>query len=358
VTCVDRRTFLHATAVGLIARRFGMARLWQQPLRTVGGITGSDELASLSKATAWINSPPLTSANTRGRVVLVQFWTFTCINWLRTLPYVRAWSERYRDAGLLVIGVHTPEFTFEHDLENVRRATASMKVGYPVAVDNEYAIWRGFNNQYWPALYLLDGAGRVRHHQFGEGEYTAVERAIQQLLNQNGAHVDERPSAVEGRGIEAPADWADLRSAENYVGSERTEGFKSPERTASGQSRVYTLPRALQLNEWALQGDWTIEKDRVRLDRPNGAIAYRFHGRDLHLVMGPPRKAGAVRFQVLLDGRPAGSAHGGDVDERGNGVATEQRLHQLIRQPEPITDRTFQIEFQDAGVEAFSFTFG
>ena len=336
-----------------------MMRLWQQPLHDLGGISGADELASLAMATAWINSPPLTAANARGKVVLVQFWTFTCVNWLRTLPYVRAWSEKYRDAGLVVIGVHTPEFTFEHDLENVRRSTAAMKLTYPVAVDNDYAIWRGFKNQYWPALYLLDGAGRVRHRQFGEGEYPAVERVIQQLLKEGGARdVDERQSVIECRGIVAAADWAHLKSGENYVGYERTEGFISPGAAAPGRPRAYTLPPLLQLNHWALQGDWTVEKDRIRLDQPNGAIAYRFHGRDLHLVMGPPRNASPVRYRVLLDGRPADRAHGGDIDERGNGVATEQRLHQLIRQPEPITDRLFQIEFLDAGVEVFSFTFG
>jgi thiol-disulfide isomerase/thioredoxin len=336
-----------------------MLRTWQQPPHNVIGRRGGDELSSLGMASAWINSPPLTEASTRGRVVLVQFWTFTCINWLRTLPYTRAWAAKYENAGLLMIGVHTPEFAFEHDVDNVRRSTAAMNIEYPVAVDNDYAIWHGFRNQYWPALYLLDGKGRVRHHQFGEGEYVATERAIQQLLKDSGARgVEEQVSAVEGRGIEAAADWADLQSGENYVGYERTEGFVSPGGAAPGRSRRYTLPRSFRLNEWALDGEWTIDKDRISLRLPNGRIAYRFHGRDLHLVMGPPRGARPVRFRVLLEGTVPARAHGGDVDEQGYGVATEQRLYQLIRQPMPIVDREFQMEFLDPGVEVFSFTFG
>ena len=334
-------------------------RLWQQPLREIDGRGVADELSSLGMATAWINSPPLTQPLIKGKVVLVQFWTFTCINWLRTLPYTRAWWEKYRNAGLVVIGAHTPEFAFEHDLENVRRLAKELNVAYPVAVDSDYAIWRGFKNQYWPALYLLDGKGRVRHHQFGEGGYAESERAIQQLLKDAGAAgIDERVSVVEGRGIEAPADWSDVRSGENYVGSERTEGFASPRFAAGERRQGYTLPRTLRLNEWALEGAWNVDKDRVALTRPNGRIEYRFHARDLHLVMGPPSNAKPVRFRVLLDGQAPGRAHGGDVDEQGNGVASEQRLYQLIRQPRPIADRVFQIEFLDPGLEAFSFTFG
>jgi thiol-disulfide isomerase/thioredoxin len=302
---------------------------------------------------------PLTAASLKGKVVLAQFWTFTCINWLRTLPYVRDWAQSYRNSGLVTIGIHTPEFPFEHNLDNVRRATAEMKVDYPVAVDNEYAIWRGFNNQYWPALYLLDANGRVRHHQFGEGQYAESERMIQQLLKDAGAHDSARPlTSVVGRGIEAPADWSEVRSAENYVGAERTEGFASPGGSVTGRRHSYTLPRELRLNQWALAGDWTVEKGSIALNAPNGTIAYRFHSRDLHLVMGPPAGARPVRFHVLLDGQPATSAHGADVDAQGNGVATEQRLYQLIRQQKPIADRVFQIEFLDPGIEAFSFTFG
>jgi thiol-disulfide isomerase/thioredoxin len=336
-----------------------MLRSWQQPLHQLERLAVEDELAALGKATAWINTPPLTPASLKGKVVLVQFWTFTCINWLRTLPYIRAWAQAYKNAGLVVIGVQTPEFSFEHNLDNVRRATAEMKVEYPVAVDSDYGIWRGFNNQYWPALYLLDATGRVRHHQFGEGEYPESERKIQQLLMEAGARLaTNQLSAVEGRGIEAPADWTDLRSPENYVGYERTDGFASPGGAAAGRRRSYTVPRELRLNHWALEGQWTIDKPSIVLNEPNGRIAYCFHGRDLHLVMGPPAGTHPVRFRVLLDGQPATAAHGADVDERGNGVATTQRLYQLIRQSKPIVDRVFQIEYHDPGVEAFSFTFG
>ena len=336
-----------------------MLPIFQRPRSDKGGLLGVDELTSLGMASAWLNSPPLTPAVIKGKVVLVQFWTFTCINWLRTLPYTRAWWEKYRDAGLVVIGAHTPEFEFEHDLTNVRRAATALHVDYPIAVDSEYAIWRGFRNQYWPALYLLDHNGRVRHRQFGEGEYVASERAIQQLLKEAGAGgVDEQLSAVEGHGIEAPADWSNVRSNENYVGSARTEGFSSPRFALGERRRGYTLPRALRLNEWALEGAWNVDRDRIALTQPNGRIEYRFHARDLHLVMGPPSNARPVRFRVLLDGQPPGPALGGDVDAQGNGVASEQRLYQLLRQPGPIVDRTFAMEFMDPGVEAFSFTFG
>ena len=334
-------------------------RSWQRPVHALERLAVMDELSSLAGATAWINSPPLTAASLTGKVVLVQFWTFTCINWLRTLPYIRAWAQTYREAGLVVIGAHTPEFSFEHKLENVRRATMEMKVEYPVAVDSDYKIWRGFNNQYWPALYLIDGKGHVRHHQFGEGEYPETERKIQQLLTESGAHQSVPTSSrIDARGIELPADWANLRSAENYVGYERTEGFASPEGISRGSVRSYTLPRKLGLNQWALDGEWTIANDHIALQKPNGRITYSFRARDLHLVMGPPTGTRPVRFRVLLDGQPAMAAHGGDVDEQGNGVATSQRLYQLIRQPAPIVDRLFQIEYLDAGVEAFSFTFG
>jgi thiol-disulfide isomerase/thioredoxin len=336
-----------------------MFRSWRQPLHEAGSLATVDELASLGKATAWINSPALTEASLKGKVVLIQFCTFTCINWLRTLPYIRAWSDTYSNSGLVVIGVHTPEFPFEKDLDNVRRAVAQMNVGYPVAVDSDYTIWRAFRNQYWPALYLLDTKGRVRHHQFGEGEYAESERRIRQLLTEAGApEPADHLASVEGRGIEAAADWDSSKSPENYVGYERTENFASPGGAALGERRRYALPRALRLNNWALEGDWTVEEGSIALNQPSGRIAYRFHSRDLHLVMGPPRHTHAVRFRVLLDGRPPTATHGVDVDEQGNGVATEQRLYQLIRQPKPIVDRVFQIEFLDQGVEAFSFTFG
>jgi thiol-disulfide isomerase/thioredoxin len=316
------------------------------------------DLPSFDGATTWLNSPPLTAKGLRGKVVLVDFWTYTCINWLRTLPYVRAWAEKYKDQGLVVIGVHTPEFDFEQDLDNVRRAVKDMNVGYPVAVDSRHAIWRAFNNQYWPALYFIDARGRIRHHHFGEGEYAHSELVIQQLLAEAGARVDRDLVTVEASGAEAEADWGSLKSPENYLGLERTENFASPGGAALGKQRLYTAPAQLALNQWALSGDWTVERHAIRVNKAGGRIAYRFHARDVHLVMGPAARGTSVRFRVLIDGKPPGAAHGIDVDEQGNGTATEQRLYQLIRQPKPIGDRQFEIEFLDPGVQAFAFTFG
>jgi thiol-disulfide isomerase/thioredoxin len=317
------------------------------------------EMPSLDGATGWLNSPPLTTTGLRGKIVLVDFWTYTCINWLRTEPYVRAWAEKYKNQGLVVIGVHTPEFAFEHDVDNVRRAVKDMRVDYPVAIDSDYGIWNAFKNEYWPALYLIDAQGRIRHHQFGEGGYDQSERDIQQLLAEGGATgINRELVSVDGSGPEAGADWNNLKSRENYVGSARTENFSSPGRAALGKSQVYAAPARLKLNDWALAGDWTVEKPFIALNQANGRILYRFHARDLHLVMGPAARGGSVRFRVLIDGQPPGTAHGVDVDEQGNGTVTEQRLYQLIRQPKPITDRQFEIEFLDSGVEAFAFTFG
>jgi thiol-disulfide isomerase/thioredoxin len=317
------------------------------------------ELPSLGGATAWLNSPPLSAAGLRGNVVLIDFWTYTCINWLRTLPYVRAWAEKYRDHGVVVIGVHTPEFPFEHDLENVRRAAKDMQVSYPIAIDNDYAIWSAFNNHYWPALYLVDAQGRIRYHQFGEGAYEQSEMMIQHLLAEAGiGGIDHELVSVDAQGAEAAADWGDLRSPENYVGDARTENFSSPGGAVVDKPRVYAAPARLMLNHWALSGEWTVEQQATVLNKANGRIAYRFHARDLHLVMGPAARGTSVRFRVRIDGQPPGAAHGIDVDEQGNGTVTEQRLYQLIRQPKPIADRQFEIEFLDAGVEAFAFTFG
>ena len=317
------------------------------------------ELASLDRANEWLNSPPLTPSALRGKVVLVDFWTYTCINWLRTLPYVRAWSEKYRDQGLVVIGVHAPEFAFEKDLNNVRRAVKDMRVSYPVAVDSDHVIWRAFRNQYWPALYFIDAQGRVRHQHFGEGAYERSEMTIQRLLVEAGAGgVDTGLVSVNGQGIEAAADWANLRSGENYVGYDRTQNFASPGGAVLDRPRMYALPARLRLNDWALAGDWTVRSQATVLNKPNGVIAYRFHARDLHLVMAPAAPGTPVRFRVSIDGRPPGAAHGIDVDENGNGTVNEQRLYQLIRQPKPITDRQFEIEFFGSGVEAFAFTFG
>jgi thiol-disulfide isomerase/thioredoxin len=316
-------------------------------------------LSSLGNATEWLNSPPLTPADLRGKVVLVDFWTYTCINWLRQLPYVRAWAEKYKDQGLVVIGVHTPEFAFEKNIDNVRRATKAIGVGYPVAVDSDYAIWRGFKNQYWPALYFIDAQGGIRHHHFGEGAYEQSEKVIQQLLAEAGARgVDQEKASVEGRGIEAAADWGNLKSPENYVGHDRTERFVSPGGATVGKPRVYAAPAQLRLNHWALAGEWTVGKQAIALNKANGRIVYRFHARDLHLVMGPATPGTPVRFRVLIDGQPPGTARGIDVDDQGLGAVAEQRLYQLIRQAQPVAERQFEIEFLDPGVEAYAFTFG
>ena len=317
------------------------------------------EFPSLSGATAWLNSPPLSAADLRGKVVLIDFWTYTCINWLRTLPYVRAWAEKYQEHGVVVIGVHTPEFSFEHDLENVRRAVQGMRVDYPVAVDNDYAIWDAFENHYWPALYLVDAQGRIRAHHFGEGAYESLEMMIQQLLAEAGiSGIAPELVSVDARGPEVAADWADLRSPENYIGDARTENFASPGRARLDERHLYAAPARFSLNHWALVGEWTMGREATLLNEANGRIAYRFHARDLNLVMGPAARGTSVRFRVFLDGRPPGVASGSDVDEQGNGTVSQQRLYQLIRQPGHIADRLFEIEFLDAGVEAFVFTFG
>jgi len=258
-----------------------------------------------------------------------------------------------------VIGVHTPEFAFEHDVDNVRRAVKDMRIDYPVAIDNDYAIWDAFKNEYWPALYFVDAQGRIRHHQFGEGDYDQSERVIQQLLAEAGATgVGRDLVSADARGAEVAADWDNLKSRENYVGFGRTEGFASPGGAVMDKPHAYAVPVRLKLNGWALSGDWTVEKPLVALNKPSGRIVYRFHARDLHLVMGPAAPGASVRFRILIDGQPPGAAHGVDVDEQGDGTVAEQRLYQLIRQQKPITDRQFEIEFLDPGVQAFAFTFG
>jgi thiol-disulfide isomerase/thioredoxin len=312
----------------------------------MGTPTRTTELTSLGSATEWINSPPLTAEGLRGRVVLVQFWTYSCINWIRTAPYVRAWAEKYRQQGLVVIGVHSPEFEFERQLAKVRWAAERFGVEYPVAVDNEYAIWRAFDNRYWPALYLIDGQGRIRHRHFGEGEYERSERIIQELLAESGGRdVRGELASVEGRGVEAPADWANLRTPETYLGADRSEN------RGSSDAR-------LRLNQWSLGGDWTVRMQAAVLERANGKIVYRFHARDLNLVMAAGAGGRAVRFRVFIDGQPPGPSHGTDVDEEGNGTVTEGRMYQLIRQSGSVTDRRFEIQFLDPGVEVFVFTFG
>ena len=317
------------------------------------------DLPSLAGATGWLNSEPLTPASFRGKPILVQFWTFTCINWLRTLPYVRSWFEKYRGDGLVVLGVHTPEFEVERDVENIRRAAEQMRIEYPIAVDSDYRIWRAFGNEYWPAQYFVDADGQIRHHRFGEGEYERSEDVIQLLLAAAGADpVSRELVSVHGRGIEAPADWDDLRSPETYIGYLRASNFSSPGGASHDRPHDYALPDALHLNRWALAGDWTVGRDAAVLNAPDGRIAHRFHARDLHLVLAPAPDAGPVRFHALLDGDPPGAAHGDDTDEPGEGTVTEPRLHQLIRQRGQVSEHTFEITFLDPGVRAYVFTFG
>jgi thiol-disulfide isomerase/thioredoxin len=355
----DRRRFLASVAITLAAAQFGIAGCANAQSGTAVRLPAEGSFPSLGGATGWLNSQPLTPAGLRGKVVLVDFWTYTCVNWRRTLPYVRAWAGKYKDHGLAVIGVHTPEFSFEHDLDNVRWAIQDMKIDYPVAIDNNYAVWNAFNNEYWPALYFIDAKGHIRHHQFGEGEYRQSEAILQQLLTEAGnSGIGPDPVSVDPRGAEVPADAGNLRTPETYTGYGQTENFASPGGTAWDKPHVYAFPARLDPNHWALAGNWTVGKEPVTLNQPPGRIAYRFHARDLNLVMGPPVRGSSARFRVLLDGQPPGAAHGTDVDAQGNGTVVEQRLYQLIRQAEPIADRQFEIEFLDSGAQAFDFTFG
>jgi thiol-disulfide isomerase/thioredoxin len=317
------------------------------------------KLPSFDGATGWLNTAPLTATALSGKIILVNFWTYTCVNWLRQLPYLRAWAEKYADHDLTVIGVHTPEFGFEHHPDNVERAVRDMHIDYPVAIDNDYAIWGAFDNHYWPALYFADAQGRIRHHHFGEGEYQQSEMVIQQLLVEAGTtdHAHELVS-VEPLGAEVPADWATLRSPENYTGYTRTQNFASPGGIRPGQPHRYTAPARLRLNHWALAGDWTVHDQAATLDAAGGQITCRFQARDLNVVMGPATPAARVPFRVLIDGQPPGPDHGTDVDEHGSGTLHQQRLYQLVRQHGPVSERTFEITFADPGAEAYSFTFG
>jgi cytochrome c biogenesis protein CcdA/thiol-disulfide isomerase/thioredoxin len=315
-------------------------------------------LPPLAGATEWLNSPPLTPEGLRGKVVLIDFWTYSCINCLRAIPYVRAWADKYRDQGLVVIGVHAPEFAFEKNVKNVRTAVADLKIDYPVAIDNDYTIWRAFNNQYWPAHYFIDAQGRIRHHHFGEGDYEESERAIQQLLAEAGkTDVSADIVAVNASGAEAASDMSSVGSPETYVGYERAENFISPGGAVEDARHVYAAATP-RLNEWALSGDWTIGKEDAVLNEKGGSIVYRFHARDLHLVLGPGPEGKPVRFRVTIDGAPPGDGRGTDVDGDGQGVVTGQRLYQLIRQDGKVSDHTFEIKFLDPGVQAYAFTFG
>jgi cytochrome c biogenesis protein CcdA/thiol-disulfide isomerase/thioredoxin len=321
-------------------------------------------IPSLSGAVQWLNSRPLSAAQLRGKVVLLDIWTYSCINCLRTLPYVKAWASKYKDDGLVVIGVHDPEFAFERDAGNVKRAVANLGITYPVAIDNRYAIWDDLNNEYWPAHYLVDAQGRIRYHHFGEGSYDETERAIQQLLAEAG-----HPQALQAvlglsqqgmpmRGVQAAADEGDLDSPETYIGYERAANFSSPGGAVRNAAADYMAPATLGLNDWGLAGDWHVGAQYARLQRPAGRIVFRFHARDLHLVLGPGAEGKPVHFVIRIDGAAPGDAHGSDAAPDGSGVVAAERLYQLVRQKGPVTDHTFEIEFLDPGVQAYSFTFG
>jgi thiol-disulfide isomerase/thioredoxin len=309
-------------------------------------------MPSLDGATRWLNSEPLGPAELRGHVVLVDFWTLTCINWLRTEPYIRAWSQAYRNDGLIVIGVHTPEFSFEHEVGLVRQAIEERAIHYPVVVDNDYEVWEAFNNHYWPAVYFVDTAGIIRDHHFGEGRYEQSERVIQRLLG-----VERDLVAVQGTGVEAEADWDNLETPETYVGYERSDQFASPGGAAFEERRSYAVPAGLALNTWALAGEWTIGRERGALDGARGTIAYRFHARDAHLVLSAGDRD-PIPFRVLLDGEAPGPSHGLDVDEEGNGLLRDGRLYNLVRERDRVRDRTLNITFLEPGAEAYVFTFG
>ncbi len=316
-------------------------------------------LPGFEEASGWLNSTPLTEADLRGKVVLTDFWTYTCINWLRTLGYVRAWAEKYEDQGLVVVGVHTPEFPFERDTDKVREAARDMSVAYPIALDPDYAVWEAFSNRYWPAVYIADAEGRIRHHQFGEGGYEECERIIQRLLGEAGHEgIGDDLVSLAPDGFEAQADWNNLGSPETYLGYQQGHSFASPGGAELDEPRAYVVPDPLKLNSWGLSGDWTVERRASVLNRADGRIAFRFHARDVHLVMRPRTPGAPVPFRVLVDGARPGADHGLDVDEEGHGTLVQPRLYQLVRQQGSITDRTFEITFLAPGVEAYVFTFG
>ena len=317
-------------------------------------LSSEGTVPSLDGAIEWLNSESLTAADLRGHVVAFDFWTVTCINWIRTAPYRRAWYEKYRDQGFILIGVHTPEFPFEQDVDSIRAHIEEMRIEYPVAVDSEYAIWTAFANNYWPALYVADAEGAIRFHRYGEEGYEESERVIQELLDV--PRTD--PVVVETEGVEAPADWQALQSPETYLGAERGERFASPGGAAWEEPRSYETPSELDLNRWALSGEWTLGRKASHLNGADGSLSYRFRARDVNLVMGPPHRRQPVRFQVRIDGGPPGAAGGVDVDERGEGTAQDRRLFQLVRQPGDVGEHTFEITFLDPGVEAYVFTFG
>ncbi|HEY4134024.1 MAG TPA: cytochrome c biogenesis protein DipZ [Alphaproteobacteria bacterium] len=336
----------------------GPAMMMQGTPTTASSLPIEGTLPDLSGAVQWLNSPPLTAEGLKGKVVLIDFWTYSCINCLRAIPYVKAWAEKYKDQGLVVIGVHAPEFAFEKDVGNVKKAVANLKIGYPVAIDNDYAIWRAFDNHYWPAHYFIDAQGRIRHHHYGEGDYDGSERIIQQLLTEAGN--TQAPTGfvdVQASGAEAAADMQEIKSPETYVGYARAQNFVSLGGAVHDAARTYEV-EAPDLNQWGLSGDWTIAGENAVLNEAGGGILYRFHARDLHLVLGPTADGKPVRFRVTIDGQTPSASHGMDIDADGEGTVTDQRLYQLIRQSGPVMDHTFEIRFLDPGVQAYAFTFG
>jgi cytochrome c biogenesis protein CcdA/thiol-disulfide isomerase/thioredoxin len=337
--------------VGKKAEKVGTTDLTKLPIE--------GDLPSLDGAVQWLNSPPLTAESLRGKVVLIDFWTYSCINCLRTLPYLTAWADKYRDEGLVVIGVHAPEFAFEQDVGNVTQAMKKLGINYPVAIDNDFKIWRAFNNQYWPAHYFVDANGHIRYHHFGEGNYAESEQVIQQLLREAG-HKDVGSDLITAKasGVQQGSDGQDMQSPETYVGYRRSENFASTPDIAADKNAAYHLPTQPTLNQWGVEGQWMIGSEQATLADAGGKIGYRFHARDLHLVLGPGQGGKPVRFRVMIDGKAPGDAHGTDVAPDGSGTVTEQRLYQLVRQPGDVADHTFTIEFLDPGVNAYAFTFG
>jgi cytochrome c biogenesis protein CcdA/thiol-disulfide isomerase/thioredoxin len=328
------------------------------PVAKPSGLPVEGRLASFDGAVQWLNSPSLTGDQLRGKVTLVYFWTYSCINCIRTLPYLRAWADKYKDQGLTVVGVHTPEFAFEKSPENVARAVSGFRVNFPVAIDSNYRIWNAFHNSYWPAAYFVDAQGNIRHHQFGEGDYAASERVIQALLAEAGnQQVASGVVVPDAPGAQAAPDLNNIRSPETYVGYAQATGFASPGGAQIGTSRAYSVGK-LGLNDWGLSGQWTIDAEQATLDRAGGSIVYRFHARDLHLVLGPAADGRAVRFTVTIDGKAPGDSHGADTDAHGNGAVTQTRLYQLVRQAGSVGEHTFEIRFLDAGAHAYAFTFG
>ena len=322
-------------------------------------IVGSSPLYSLSGANGWINSKPLSAKDLKGKVVLVDFWDYSCINCIRAIPYIRAWADKYRSSGLVVIGVHTPEFDVEKQMPNVEKAVKKFGITYPVALDNDYKIWNSFHNQYWPAHYFIDARGKVRYEHFGEGEYDRAERWIQELLKEaNSTSLPGSVVTVRGEGAQAAADIIDVRSQETYIGYARADNFASRGGIKRDTEVLYNEPAHLRLNEWGLSGQWLDRREAAVLTAPGGKIIFRFHARDLHLVLGPGTRGRPIRYRVTIDGRAPGPDHGFDIDAQGNGIVTDDRLYQLIRQKGSVTDHIFVIEFVDPGVQAFSFTFG